>query len=48
MSVSTTPTRAPVLAQQYAKFAVRFDLPVPPLNEWIATTVPISRTQLRA
>jgi hypothetical protein len=37
-----------VLAKQYAKFAVRFDLPVPPLNEWIATTAPISETQLQA
>src|SRR5688572_4932082 len=35
MSVSTMPTRLPVRAIATARFAVVFDLPVPPRNEWI-------------
>src|SRR6188472_2115609 len=39
MSVSTTATRFPEDARHTARFAVRFDLPVPPRYEWMATTL---------
>src|SRR6476660_6072455 len=34
MSVSTTPTRLPLMASNVARLAVRLDLPVPPRYEW--------------
>jgi hypothetical protein len=38
MSRSTTPTRRPSAARSVATFAVVFDLPVPPRNEWMETS----------
>src|SRR5688572_21104617 len=41
MSVSTMPTRRPVIATAVARLAVRFDFPVPPRYEWMDTIIPI-------
>src|SRR5262245_39169144 len=43
MSVSTTPTRLPWRATAATRFAVRFDLPVPPRNEWTEMIFPTPR-----
>ena len=43
MSVSTTATLLPARASWAATLAVVLDLPVPPRNEWIETTVVIGR-----
>src|SRR5688572_13793787 len=40
MSVSTTPTRCPAAAIKAARFAVVFDFPVPPRNEWMEIILP--------
>lgn len=40
MSVSMTPTRKPRLAVRTARFAVVFDFPVPPRNEWVEIIFP--------
>src|SRR5579885_744670 len=37
MSASTMPTRRPCRAKVAARFAVVFDLPVPPRKEWTET-----------
>src|SRR3954469_7165104 len=51
MSVSITPTWRPRPAYTTARFAVVFDLPVPPRNEWtlrmFATRPPLARVRLQ-
>src|SRR5436853_5582440 len=46
MSRSTTATVLPSRASSVATFAVVFDLPVPPRNEWTEITVAIRATLL--